>query len=208
MLDSPATALVTGQSVDVRDTGHMDIDPELVRAVQRGQPGAMEDLIRATYAGVHRHCLSLLDNPADAADATQEVFERVTRSVLGFRGESAFGTWLHRVTVNVCLTALRRRGDAGARGMSAGREAFAVPGGEAGPDAEVDLEAAAVTTDEAERVVAAMRGLSEDDRQVIILRDVKGLSTRQTAKALGISESAAKVRLHRAHARLREAVAT
>lgn len=186
----------------------MDVDPELVRAVQRGEPGAMEDLIRATYAGVHRHCLSLLGDPADAADATQEVFLRVTRSVLGFRGEAKFGTWLHRVTVNVCLTAMRRRGDAGARGMSAGRAAFAVPGATHDLDAEVDVEAGAVTTDEAERVMDAMQGLSDDDRQVIILRDVKGLSTRQTAKALGISESAAKVRLHRAHARLREAVAT
>lgn len=208
VLDSPATGLVTGESTDARDTGSMDVDPELVRAVQRGEPGAMEDLIRATYAGVHRHCLSLLGDPADAADATQEVFVRVTRSVLGFRGESAFGTWLHRVTVNVCLTALRRRGDAGARGMSAGREAFAAPGAVTEIDAEVDIEAGAVTSDEADRVVAAMADLSEDDRQVIILRDVKGLSTRQTAKALGISESAAKVRLHRAHARLREAVAS
>lgn len=184
----------------------MTVDPELVRAVQRGDPGAMESLIEATYTGVHRHCLSLLGDPTDAADATQEVFLRVTRSVLGFRGESAFGTWLHRVTVNVCLTALRRRGDADARGMAAGREAFAVPGAATDIGTGEDLQAGVVTREEASAVVAAMAGLSDDDREVIVLRDVKGLSTRQTARALGISESAAKVRLHRAHARLREAV--
>lgn len=186
----------------------MEIDPELVRAVQRGEDGAMESLIAATYTGVHRHCLSLLGNPTDAADATQEVFLRVTRSVLGFRGESAFGTWLHRVTVNVCLTALRRRGDAAARGMAAGREAFAVPGATTDIGTGDDLQTGVVTRDEASEVVAAMAGLSDDDREVIVLRDIKGLSTRQTAKVLGISESAAKVRLHRAHARLREAVAS
>lgn len=186
----------------------MDVDPELVRAVQRGEPGAMESLIEATYTGVHRHCLSLLRDPTDAADATQEVFLRVTRSVLGFRGEAAFGTWLHRVTVNVCLTALRRRGDATARGMAADRTPFAVPGDPRDVAAEDDVAATVATRGEARDVITAMEGLSVDDREVIMLRDVKGLSTRQTAKALGISESAAKVRLHRAHARLREAVST
>lgn len=166
----------------------------------------MEDLIRATYAGVHRHCLSLLGDPTDAADATQEVFLRVMRSVVGFRGEAAFGTWLHRVTVNVCLTAMKRRGDVGARGQSAGAVVFGVPGDGQDLAADVDLERAVVSGDEADTVLAAMDRLSTDDREVIVLRDIKGLSTRQTAKALGISESAAKVRLHRAHARLREAV--
>ncbi len=183
-----------------------EIAPELVRAVQRGEPGAMEDLIRATYAGVHHHCLSLLGDPADAADATQEVFLRVTRSVLGFRGEAAFTTWLHRVTVNVCLTMLRRRGDVGARGQSAGTEPFAVPGAAVDVGTDEDVASAVVTGEEASQVVAAMAGLSDDDREVIVLRDIKGLSTKQAAKALGISESAAKVRLHRAHVRLREAV--
>lgn len=200
------SASVTAQFEIVRDTGHMDVPAELVRAVQRGDPGAMEDLIEATYAGVHRHCLSLLGDPADAADATQEVFLRVTRSVFGFRGESRFGTWLHRVTVNVCLTALRKRGDAGARGLSAGRTAFAVPGAHVDLDADLDVEAQVVDGDDASRILVAMAGLSPLDREVIELRDIKGLSTRQTAKALGIGESAAKVRLHRAHARLREAV--
>lgn len=184
----------------------MDVDPQLVRAVQRGEDGAMASLIEATYTGVHRHCLSLLGDPTDAADATQEVFLRVTRSVLGFRGEAAFGTWLHRVTVNVCLTALRRRGDAGARGMLAGREPFAVPGGTRDVGSEDDVASGVVTRDEASTVLAALAGLSDGDREVIMLRDVKGLSTKQTAAALGITEAAAKVRLHRAHARLREAV--
>lgn len=166
----------------------------------------MEDLIRATYAGVHRQCLGLLGNPADAADATQEVFVRVTRSVFGFRGESAFGTWLHRVTTNVCLTALRRRGEAAARGLSAGSQPFGLPGADRDIAADVDLESSAVLKEQTEDIAEAMEGLSDEDRAVILLRDVKGLSTRQTAKVLHISESAAKVRLHRAHARLREAI--
>ena len=86
----------------------MEVDPALVRACQRGEDGALDALIRATYADVYALSRRMLADPDEAADATQEVFVRVMRSVLGFRGESTFGTWLHRVTVNVCLTALAR----------------------------------------------------------------------------------------------------
>ena len=180
----------------------MDVDPSLVRAVQRGQPGAMDDLIRATYADVYALARRLLGDRSDAADATQEVYVRVVRSVLGFRGEAAFGTWLHRVTVNVCSTALTKRGDARARGQSAGF-------------AEMDVELAdpaagpedrAETADLAARTARALDALPADAREVVVLRDVQGLSTKEAAKVLGISEGAVKVRLHRAHARLRELV--
>lgn len=189
----------------------VEVDEALVRAVQRGQPGAMDALVRATYADVHRQCLRLLGDPADAADATQEVFARVTRSVLGFRGEAAFGTWLHRVTVNVCATALRRRGDRRARGLTAGWKPFAVPdehdGGAPLPVLETDDPAHHATArDEVRQVAQALRELSDDDRAIVVLRDIEGLPTREAARILGISEGAAKVRLHRAHARLRQAM--
>ena len=190
------------------DTGVVDVDRSLVRAVQRGEPGAMDALVRATYADVHRMCLRLLGDPSDAADATQEVFLRVTRSILGFRGDSTFGTWLHRVTANVCATALRRRGDHRARGQTAGWRAFAVPeADDRTADASVvedDHSGRVVERDEAVRVSRAIQDLSPADRAIVILRDIEGLSTREAARIIGISEGAAKVRLHRAHARLRE----
>jgi RNA polymerase sigma-70 factor (ECF subfamily) len=185
----------------------VDVDPALVRACQRGEPGAMDDLIRASYADVYALCRRLLGDDADAADATQEVYVRVVRSVLGFRGESAFGTWLHRVTVNVCATALRRRGDVRARGQSAGWSAFAAPDS---VDRLVDdgagPEQVAESADLAARAARALAVLPPDAREVVVLRDVQGLSTKQAAAVLGISEGAVKVRLHRAHARLRELV--
>lgn len=191
--------------------GVMEVDDALIRAVQRGTPGAMDALVRSTYADVHRLCLRLLGDPADAADATQEVFVRVTRSVMGFRGEAAFGTWLHRVTVNVCTTALRKRGDRRARGQMAGWRAFALPDhhDDGGADATVagdDPARRVVELDEASQVARAIQELSDDDRAIVVLRDIEGLSTKEAAKIIGISEAAAKVRLHRAHARLRQAI--
>lgn len=184
----------------------VNVDADLVRAVQRGDPGAMDALIRTTYTGVYALCRRLLRDPADAADATQEVYVRVVRSVLGFRGEAAFGTWLHRITVNVCATALRRRGDVRARGQVAGPTAFAVPGAAEVLAATDDTEGQVARRDQARRVVEAVARLPPAARAVVALRDVQGLSTKETAAMLGISEGAVKVRLHRAHTRLRELV--
>ena len=179
------------------------VDPALVRACQRGEPGAVDALVRGTYADVYALCRRLLGDPADAADATQEVYLRVVRSVLAFRGDAAFTTWLHRVTVNVCLTALTRRGDVRGRGQAAGAEHFTGEDlvlDEPGPDERAER------ADLARRTARALAGLPDDARQVVVLRDVQGLSTKETAELLGISEGAVKVRLHRAHTRLRELV--
>jgi RNA polymerase sigma-70 factor (ECF subfamily) len=181
----------------------VQVDPSLVRAVQRGEKGAMDDLIRGTYTDVYALCRRLLGDPADAADATQEVYLRVVKSVLGFRGESAFGTWLHRVTVNVCMTALRSRGDIRARGQSAGTADAVFDDMESTDTSPEDRIADA---DLARRTAKALAGLSDDAREVVVLRDVQGLSTKETAELLGVSEGAVKVRLHRAHAKLRELV--
>jgi RNA polymerase sigma-70 factor (ECF subfamily) len=184
----------------------MDVDPALVKACQRGEPGALDALIRATYADVYALCRRMLADPDEAADATQEVFVRVMRSVFGFRGESAFGTWLHRVTVNVCLTALRKRSRARASGMVAGGTPFALPGDEielTTGDAPDDL---AVTADLAARSEQALAALPEDARAVVVLRDIEGLSTKEVADLLGVTENVVKVRLHRAHTRLRRMV--
>jgi RNA polymerase sigma-70 factor (ECF subfamily) len=207
-LDSAATFWLRHSRRFFRNNHDVDVDPELVRAVQRGEPGAMDALIRATYAGVYALCKRLLGDPSDAADATQEVYLRVMRSVLGFRAESSFGTWLHRVTVNVCATALRRRGDVRARGQVAGPRAFAAPDSDDLLASSDDTESRVSERDEARRVAAAIAGLPEDARAVVLLRDVEGLSTKEAAAVLGISENTVKVRLHRAHARLRELVST
>jgi RNA polymerase sigma-70 factor (ECF subfamily) len=185
----------------------MDVDPALVRACQRGEPGALEALISATYADVYGLSRRMLADPDEAADATQEVFVRVMRSVLGFRGESAFRTWLHRVTVNVCLTMLRKRSRARETGLVAGHMPFGLPDDQSPLMSRGPLpDEIAATADLAARAEAALATLPEDARTVVVLRDIEGLSTKEVAELLGVTESVVKVRLHRAHARLRTIV--
>jgi RNA polymerase sigma-70 factor (ECF subfamily) len=178
----------------------VDVDPLLVRAVQRGEPGAMDGFIRATYSGVYALAERLLDDPSDAADATQEVYLRVVRSVRGFRG-SGTGAWLERLTTEICASALEARGAAHERGQSAGdHDALPVDLVDSSADPAALLE----DDDLAARTAVALDQLPEPARTVVLLRDVQGLSTKQAAQQLGISEGAVKVRLHRAHATLRE----
>jgi RNA polymerase sigma-70 factor, ECF subfamily len=179
----------------------MDVDPEVVRACQRGEDGAMDALIRATYADVYALAHRLVRDRDEAADVTQEVFVRVLRSVAGFRGEAAFGTWLHRVTVNTALTSLRRS----SRVARPGAEAFGVPGDEARPvvDPAAGPEERAERAELLARAQAAVAALPESSRTIVLLRDVEGLSTADVAAATGLSETAVKVRLFRARERLR-----
>ena len=153
----------------------MNVDPALVRACQRGEPGALDSLIRATYADVYALSRRMLADPDEAADATQEVFIRVMRSVLAFRGESAFETWLHRITVNVCLTALKRRAKSRREGTTASETAFGVPGdltGERLADDDAGPEERAERADLLARSEAALAALPEEARTVVVLRDV------------------------------------
>ncbi|MGZ6792045.1 MAG: RNA polymerase sigma factor, partial [Mycobacteriales bacterium] len=101
------------------------------------------------------------------------------------------------------MTSLRRRGDARARGQSAG-VVDATFDELASQDASTEDRVAGA--DLARRTARALASLPEDAREVVVLRDVQGLSTKETAELLGVSEGAVKVRLHRAHARLRELV--
>lgn len=182
----------------------MDVDPEVVRACQRGEAGALDALVRATYADVYALAFRLVRDRDEAADVTQEVFMRVMRSVVGFRGESAFGTWLHRVTVNTALTSLRKR----SRRAQPGREAFGMPGEESlgVVDTDAGPEERAERAELLARAEAAVAALPESSRTIVVLRDVEGLSTAEVAAATGLSETAVKVRLFRARERLRNSL--
>ena len=115
-------------------------------------------------------------------------------------------THVQNVTDLACRTALSRRGDARARGQVAGVIPFAAPDS---PDvfaSEADTEERVALRDQARRVRDAIAKLPADARAVVVLRDLQGLSTKEAAAVLGISEGAVKVRLHRAHAKLRKLV--
>ena len=154
--------------------------------------------MEATHRDVYTLCLRILRDPNDAAEATQDTFLKVWRNLAGFRGDAAFETWLYRVATNAALSKhrsrkRRRSHETGVEDETLSR--FAASGSvEATADARLDVK-------ELER---ALGGLPEHYRDAIVLRDIYGLSMDEIAKQMKISETAAKVRVHRARKKLKE----
>ncbi len=173
----------------------------LVEAARRGDQGALDTLIRATYGGTYTLAYRLTGNEDDARDVVQDAYLRAYRGLRRFRGDAQFTTWLYRITANCSANLLAKR----ARHRS---EPLTDDDLIIDSRPEIDPELRMAGADDRERVAAALAELPWRLRQVIVLRDIYDLAHGAIAKELGISEAAAKVRLHRARRRLREALAS
>ncbi len=145
---------------------------------------------------IHRY-LARLGGAAEAEDLTQETFVRVSHALEGFRGDAALATWIYRIATNVATDRLRTPGfQLGVR--SAEPEALAVLA--TVPVIEQDI----ARREMSECVRAYIDQLPADHRTVVVLSELEELPDRQIAEVLGITLEAAKIRLHRARARLRQ----
>ncbi len=127
----------------------------------------------------------------------QDTYLRAFRSLRKFRGDASFGTWLHRITVNCSATLVAKRRRTSHLELDDELEVLELRSGR-------DPEAAAGTVDDRELLVRALEDLPSQMRMVVVLRDVYDLPHEAIARELGISQAAAKVRLHRARRRLRD----
>ena len=168
----------------------------LVAAARAGEPGAFDELVRRTYADAFTLAVRLLGDDEDARDVVQEAYLRAYRAIGRFRGDARFTTWLYRIVANRAATAAGRRGRHRHEPLD---EAVGV----ADEHPERDPERRAVDLSDRRRVQQALAGLPEKLRLVVVLRDVYDLPHEAIAAELGITETAAKVRLHRARKRLR-----
>jgi len=179
----------------------MPVDPaELVALAKGGDHQAFEELVRTTYVDTYTLALRLTGDEEDARDVVQEAYLRAYRGLKRFRGDAQFSTWLYRITANCAANQLRKR--ARHRHDELDDDHDPVVDRRLDHDPEVMAEA----SDLRSRVASALDELPPRLRAVVILRDVYDLPHESIAAELGISESAAKVRLHRARARLREKV--
>lgn len=173
----------------------------LVDAARQGDSAALDDLVRVTYGGTYTLAYRLTGNEDDARDVVQDAYLRAYRGLRRFRGDAQFTTWLYRITANCSANLLAKR--ARHRSESLSEDEPIVD-----PRAEIDPERRLTGSDDRARIAAALAALPWRLRQVIVLRDIYDLAHGAIAKELGISEAAAKVRLHRARRRLREVLAS
>jgi RNA polymerase sigma-70 factor (ECF subfamily) len=168
-----------------------------VDCARDGDRGALDELVRVTYDDTYTLAYRLTGHEDDARDVVQEAYLRACRGLRRFRGDSQFTTWLYRITANCSANLLAKR--ARTRTEALPDDAPLI---DAHPDHDPEERAACEA--ERARVAGALALLPARLRQVIVLRDIYDLPHGAIAKELGISEAAAKVRLHRARRRLKE----
>ena len=174
---------------------------ELVAAAREGDQRAFEELVKATYADTYTLAYRLLGDEEDARDVVQESYMRAYRGLKRFRGDAQFSTWLYRITANCANTHLSKRRRHAHDELPDDAQAYL-----ADSNPERDPQASLNASSLRDRLTYALDDLPPKLRAVVVLRDVYDLPHEAIASELGISETAAKVRLHRARRKLREAV--
>jgi RNA polymerase sigma-70 factor (ECF subfamily) len=180
----------------------------LVQRAQAGDREAMSELVQSQQTYVYSIAMSLMHNPADAADMTQEAFIRLLRSLRTYRGETKFTTWLYRLVTNICLDGLRRRGrpvesldDHGTQGQAA--DAAQTPGERLAdddrwtqPEEHLDLRESATEVRE------ALVSLPATQRLALTLHYFEDLRYEDIAEVMGLPLNTVKSHIRRGKERL------
>ena len=187
----------------------MTSETQLVTRAQHGDTAALTEIVETHQQRIYHVALRMCGNVQDAEETMQETFLNALEALPRFEGRSKLSTWLYRIASNACL--MRRRREANAPVISAADNDLLLDE-EMMPRYFVEWS---VKPDEAlldqelhEMMEQAIQELPPSLRIVFIWRELEGLSTAETAEAVGISESAAKVRLHRARLQLRETLSS
>ena len=169
-------------------------DSEIIKRVLSGDTDAFAGLVRKYQAPIRRFCIGVLGDGALADDAAQEAFLKAYLALKTFRGDSTFGTWLYRIAANQCRDLLRRQG----RRRLVSLEAMSEETSGDNPVLVDPRSNEAPASDHADATLQLLKRLPEKSREVLVLREVQGLSYEEISCALGCSLDAVKARLRRA----------
>ena len=183
-------------------------EPVSLEALQQGDRGEFARLVEQYSPMIYRLGSKMLDNPQDVEDMLQETFIKAYRHLGDFDGRSSLSTWLYRIATNEALMAMRRKRpdtisfDEPQADETEPQEPLQIVDWCCMPEQELMSAEGRAYLDK------AVEGLPTSLRVVFLLRDIEGLSTRETAEVLNLSEMAVKTRLSRARLQLRETLST
>ena len=176
-------------------------EAQIVRRVLEGDVNAFEDLVTEHEKGVYAIAQRMTGNAEDAADMTQETFIKAYNSLSSFRGDSKFSVWLYRIATNVCLDFLRSRSRKPTVSLSVEDDD--------GEEAQMDIADESQSPEQLlergltrDAVRRGLKSLSPEYRQILLLREIQGLSYEEIAEALVLEVGTVKSRIFRARKRL------
>ncbi|MDA9732752.1 sigma-70 family RNA polymerase sigma factor [Acidimicrobiaceae bacterium] len=169
---------------------------ELVKKSQLGDKSAFEELVKRHQELVFSLSFKLTGNRELANDVAQEAFIRAWKAIGKFRGDSTFGTWIYRITVNTAWTLRKKAKKHYSLNIEDTQEPVVV-------DEKKDPELVAINSDLSLVLRKALNQIPLEQRIIVELKNIEGRSHKEIADFLDISVTAAKVRLHRAHQKLR-----
>ncbi|MFQ5704323.1 MAG: RNA polymerase sigma factor [Gemmatimonadales bacterium] len=180
---------------DTRPSATPTHEDDIVRQVQAGDAAAFERIYEIHVRRIYALCLRMLADATLADELTQDIFVRAWEAVGSFKFQSAFGTWLHRLSVNVVLGYLRSEKNRLNRIIPVGDELDTYLGEvrHAMPETKIDVE-------------RAIAGLPQGAKEVLILHDIQGYRYREIAEMIGTAEGTIKSQLNRARRLVREAL--
>ena len=170
-------------------------DFELAQKSAAGDTAAFEEIYRRHFRRVYALSLRMMGNPTEAEDMTQEVFLQLFNKIGMFRGESAFTTWLHRMTVNQVLMHFRKKSTRSELLTDEGETPVQIVKGTENPSTAPVIDRIGLEN--------ALKQLPNGYRTVFVLHDVEGYDHDEIARTLGVSEGTSKSQLHKARLKLR-----
>lgn len=171
-------------------------DFDLTQSAAKGDMAAFEEVYQRHHRRVYSICLRMLQNAHEAEDLTQDVFIQLYRKIGSFRGDSAFTTWLHRMTVNQVLMHFRKRNVKFEKVTEEGETPDQIVAGTANPLKMPIVDKIALEN--------AIEQLPAGYKNVFVLHDVEGFEHEEVAKILGCSVGTSKSQLHKARLKLRK----
>ncbi|QYO66134.1 RNA polymerase sigma factor [Leptolyngbya sp. 7M] len=171
-------------------------DFELTKLASKGDMAAFEEIYQRHHRRVYSICLRMLQNAYEAEDLTQDVFIQLYRKIGSFRGDSAFTTWLHRMTVNQVLMHFRKRNVKYEKVTEEGETPDQIVNGTDDPDRMPIVDKIALEN--------AIDQLPDGYKNVFVLHDIEGFEHEEVARILGCSVGTSKSQLHKARLKLRK----
>lgn len=193
LYQSPAVEVVTAPAPQAPDASAPDID--LCRQAAAGNLPAFELIYQRYHRRTYSLTLRMTNSQTEAEDLTQEVFIQLFRKIGSFRGDSAFSTWLHRLTVNQVLMHFRRRSVKNEKTSDDGEMPEQTVHGTSNPNKMPVIDRIALKK--------AIGELPNGYRNVFVLHDIEGFEHEEVARLLGISIGTSKSQLHKARLKLR-----